>query len=200
MPIDESIFEAFPDLHTPRLHLRCLEAGDAQKIYEMRKNKQVNRFIARPEIDTLGSAQELVERTVGMYEQRKGIGWAGILRDGEQIIGTCGFNGIDYLNNRAEIGGELSTEYWGKGIAGEAVVAILAFGLEKMNLHAIEAKVMPGNRGAVYLLESLGFKQEAHFRDRIYFQNQYHDLAVYTLLESEAEHVFDFFKRKNIGT
>lgn len=185
MAINKSIFESFPVLKTKRLTMRCLEAGDAVKIYEMRKNKQVNRFIARPEIASMEAAEELVSKTVNMYETQRGIGFAGILRDGDRIIGTCGYNSIDYMNRRAEIGGELSTEFWGKGIAQEAVTEIVRFGLEGMNLHAIEAIVMPGNRGAIYLLSLLGFKKEAHFRDRAFFKDEYHDLAVYTLIRGE---------------
>ena len=63
----------------------------------------------------------------------------------------------------------------------EAVQAIITFGFEKMNLHAIEALVSPENRGAIFLLETLGFEKEAHFRDRIYFNGAYSDMAVYTL-------------------
>ena len=74
---------------------------------------------------------------------------------------------------------------WGKNIAYEAVSAIVNFGFDEFQLHSIEAKVSPENRGAIYLLESLGFEKEAHFKDRIYFNQKFQDLAVYTCFRSE---------------
>ncbi|WP_343632393.1 GNAT family protein [Fluviicola sp.] len=184
MEINHKIFDQFPVLQTERLLLRKIELTDAQEIMHMRQNKRVNQFIARNSMAGLEAAEELVKKTSEAYDSKAGIGWAGVLRDGSGIIGTCGFNCIDHLNNRAEIGGELSVDYWGKNIALEAVQAIVSFGFGPMNLHAIEAFVSPENRGAIYLLESLGFEKEAHFKDRIFFQGNYSDMAVYTVFNS----------------
>src|SRR5690606_21639547 len=133
---------------------------DAEEIMRMRQSKRVNRFIARNPMENLEDAKLLVEKTSEAFRSKSGIGWAGILREGQSIIGTCGFNKIDFQNNRAEIGGELSVDFWGKNIAVEAVRAIVDFGFREMNLHSIEAVVSPDNRGAIYLLESLGFEKE----------------------------------------
>lgn len=183
MAINETVFDQFPVIQTERLLLRQIQLSDAVEIMRMRQNKRVNQFIARNSITGIEAAEELVKKTSDAFESKAAIGWAGILRDGSEIIGTCGFNRIDYLNNRAEIGGELSVDYWGKNIALEAVQAIVSFGFEQMDLHAIEAFVSPSNRGAVFLLESLGFVKEAHFKDRIYFNEAYLDMAVYTIFK-----------------
>lgn len=181
MAIDLSVFDSFPVLRTPRLELREIQMEDARRIYDMRSNQRVNQFIARPQMQGLEAAEELTAKTIKAFQDKQGIGWAGILREGADIIGTCGFNRVDLLNHRLEIGGEMATEYWGKGIALEAVQAILDFGLNRLGAHAIEARIYPTNRGAAHILERLGFVKEAHFRDRIWFQNRYQDLAVYTL-------------------
>ncbi|WP_294677030.1 GNAT family protein [uncultured Fluviicola sp.] len=186
MNINKTVFEQFPVIQTERLLLRQIQLKDAVEIMQMRQNKRVNQFIARNSMTGVEAAEELVKKTSDAFESKAAIGWAGILRDGSEIIGTCGFNRIDYPNNRAEIGGELSVDYWGKNIALEAVRAIVSFGFEKMNLHAIEAFVSPGNRGAIFLLESLGFEKEAHFKDRVYFNGTYQDMAVYTLFRSKV--------------
>lgn len=185
MSLNSAVFEEFPLLSTPRLQLRDIRAQDAEAILGMRANGRVNQFIARQPMAEMENAIALVERTRNAYTQGAAIGWAGVLRDGETIIGTCGFNSIEPQNLHAEIGGEMATEYWGKGIAQEAVQAILRFGITTMCLHTIEAKVNPNNRGAIYVLESLGFQKEAHFRERIQFEGKFWDMAVYTLQRSD---------------
>lgn len=181
MELNCHVFDQFPVIRTERLLLRQIEMKDAIQIMHMRQSNRVNQFITRNALTGLEAAEELVKKTSDAFESKTGIGWAGILRDGLEIIGTCGFNKIDYLNNRAEIGGELLVDYWGKNIALEAVKAIVSFGFEEMNLHTIEAVVSPANRGAIYLLESLRFEKEAHFRERVYFNGVYSDMAVYTI-------------------
>ncbi len=181
---NHTIFDEFPVLHSDRLTLRDIRPGDAEAIFKMRSNGRVNQFIPRPEMSSLEDSKILVEKTMAAYRNKQAIGWAGVLRENEEIIGTCGFNSIEPQNRRAEIGGEMATEYWGKNIAIEAVQLIIRFGFATMNLHTIEAKVSPGNRGAVFVLEKLGFKKEAHFKDRVFHKNAFSDMAVYTLLES----------------
>ncbi|MFN7313558.1 MAG: GNAT family N-acetyltransferase [Bacteroidota bacterium] len=175
-------FDAFPVLTTPRLHLRSIELKDADAIWQMRANNRVNEFIARPKMDNQDDAKKLVEKTLAAYKNKLAIGWAGELKNTSSIIGTCGFNNIDIPNLRAEIGGEMATEYWGKKLALEAVVAIIDFGFNNLKLHTIEAKVMPDNKSAIYVLEQLGFIKEAHFKDRIFFNSNFFDMAVYTLI------------------
>lgn len=188
MSVNLDIFNAFPVLKTKRLTLREIRMDDADKIFEMRSNGRVNQFIARNNMSNREDSRKLAEKTILAYQNRQAIGWAGILRDNHTIIGTCGFNQIDFPNLRAEIGGELSIDYWGKNIAQEAVVAIVKFGLDIMNLHSIEAKVSPDNRGAIFLMEKMGFKKEAHFVDRIYFNEKFSDMAIYSLIKGNESY------------
>ena len=188
MTINESIFEQYPILSSSRLTLRDIRLSDAREILAMRANGRVNQFIPRPTMQTEEEAVALIEKTNEAYKNRIAIGWAGVLRENEAIVGTCGFNSIDAYNLRAEIGGELDVNYWGKNIALEAVSLIVQFGLETMNLHTIEAKVSPNNRGAIYLMEQFGFVKEAHFKDRVYVRGAFDDMAVYTLLKGNEKY------------
>ncbi|MBK7985586.1 MAG: GNAT family N-acetyltransferase [Ignavibacteria bacterium] len=188
MKINDKIFDNFPILKSDRLLLRNIKLSDATKIFEMRSNGRVNQFITRDNMNEIEDAIKLVQKTILSYQSRQAIGWAGVLRDGADIIGTCGFNSIDYANLRAEIGGELSVDYWGKNIALEAVMIIVKFGLDIMNLHTIEAKVSPENKGVIVLLQKIGFKKEAHYVDRIFYNNKFYDITVYTLVKGNESY------------
>lgn len=180
--INEQYFQEFPILQTNRLLLRNLSLEDANSVFKMRANSMVNRFIGRDNMAEEKNAKELVNKTINAYKNKQAIAWAGVLRDEKLIIGTCGLMGIEHQNRRAEIGGEMWVDYWGKNLAIEAVTAIVNFGFEKLNLLAIEAKVSPLNRGAIAILSNLGFEQEAYFKDRFFHHGNYHDLAVYTCI------------------
>lgn len=179
---NSNCFSTFPILRTDRLTLRKIQPDDADRIFEMRQNSRNNEFLFRPNMEIVDSAKELIQQVETGYQEGNKIAWAGLLRDEKTIIGTCGFNHIDAQNMRAEIGGELFIDYWGKHLAFEAVEAIINYGFQGMNLHTIEAKVNPGNRGSIFLLEKLGFEREGYFKGYGYYQGEFLDLAVYGAL------------------
>lgn len=178
-------FTSFPVLKTSRLTLRELRMQDAGEVLGMRSSGRVNQFIGREDMKEVSSAKELIDKVQKAYREKKAIAWAGILRDKDEIIGTCGFNTIDHENGKAEIGGEMSPDYWGKNIALEAVTAIVDFGMNELKLNRIEAKIDAGNRGAIALAVHLGFKKEAHFREYFFHKGEYRDLTVYSLLAKD---------------
>ncbi len=183
--LNEKPFEEFPILRTPRLTLREIRPSDAPEILKMRANSRINQFIYRPNMEEMEQSEQLIQSVQEAYQNRKALAWAGILRDGDKIIGSLGLTNIEFRNLRAEIGGELAIEYWGKKIPLEAVKAVIDYGFQTLGLHTIEAKVSPDNRGSVFILERMGFKKEAHYRDRGYFNGEFTDMAVYTLFEED---------------
>ena len=189
MTFEENIRKAlvpFPVLETKRLILREINIEDAGSVYNLRSDARIAEFISRPPAKEIKEAEELIEKMIGAYQTKQAIGWAAIRKNSsdKEMIGACGFNHIDYLNNRAEIGGEMAVNHWGKFFAIEAVKAIVDFGFETLKLHSIEAKVSPQNKSAIYLLEKLGFQKEAHFKDYYLFEGKYKDLAVYTAMKN----------------
>jgi ribosomal-protein-alanine N-acetyltransferase len=180
MTLNKDVFKEFPQLETKRLILRCLEDNDANVIFNMRKSDRVNQFIPRDKMPTIEDARELIKKTNDLFHNQKGIGWAGFTKESKHLIGTCGFNKIDFENLRAEIGGELALTHWGKNFAIEAVEAIIHFGFHELKLNAIEAKVSPDNKSAIHVLTNLGFEKEAHFKRFVQFKNTFLDLAFYT--------------------
>ena len=188
MKINDKFFDNFPILKSKRLLLRDIKMSDATQILKMRSSGRINQFIRRENMREIDDSFKLIEKTILAYKNRQAIGWAGVLRDNNDIIGTCGFNTFDFSNLRAEIGGELSVDYWGKNIALEAVITIVKFGFNYMNLHTIEAKLSPDNRGAIFLLQKIGFKKEAHYVDRIFHNNKFYDMTVFTLIRGNENY------------
>jgi ribosomal-protein-alanine N-acetyltransferase len=180
MKINFSVFDHFPLLHTKRLELRAIGPENAAEILDMRSSKRVSAFIARDPIKDLHSAEELIKRTQKNYQNQEGFAWGAHLTGTDELIGSCGLFRFDLDNFRAEIGGEMRVQYWGRRYALEGVEAITEFGFNEFGLHSIDAWVNPDNRSAIYLLEQLGYRKEAHFSDRVYFKGKFQDMAVYT--------------------
>ena len=60
-----------------------------------------------------------------------------------------------------EIGYILHPDYWGQGLAFEAMSAVVPRLFARFDIPAIEAEVDPRNAASIGLLERLGFKETA---------------------------------------
>ncbi|HDO8920900.1 TPA: GNAT family N-acetyltransferase, partial [Clostridioides difficile] len=82
----------------------------------------------------------------------------------ERAIGSISltFEEDTSINKNAELGYWLARNYWGKGIATNAIKEICKIAFEKYNLNKIHANVYSYNRGSSKVLEKCGFKIEEY--------------------------------------
>lgn len=111
--------------------------------------------------------------------------WGIARREGDALIGTCTLYRIDRVHRRAEIGYILRRDQWGRGLAHEALVALLGFAFGALGLHRLEADIDPRNAASIRLVERLGFKREGHLRERYRIGGEIQDSFIYGLLEPE---------------
>ena len=101
------------------------------------------------------------------------------------MIGTCGFTSFNYAHNSAEIGYVLNRAYWGRGLAAEAVRAVMRVGFLDLNLHRIEAKYMIGNSQSLRVMEKCGMRFEGIQRDAMYIKNKYETIGICAILSAD---------------
>ena len=102
-----------------------------------------------------------------------------------QVIGDLGIHFLDEENKQAEIGFTLDKNFQGKGYATEAVKEIINYLFNKLNKHRIIGSVDPHNSNSIRLLERLGFRKEAHFKESLFINGEWVDDVIYAVLKSE---------------
>jgi len=176
-------FSPFPELTTDRLLLRSMTMDDAASVLELRSNPQVMKYISRPLAKTMADGQAWVQLVLDALERNDGITWCICLKEQPAThIGTIGFWRMQKENYRAEIGYMLHPLHQGKGIAYEAIQAVLKYGFEVMQLHSAEAHVDPENMASIGLLQKAGFVREGLFKENYFFNGAFLDTAVYSKL------------------
>ena len=183
--IIKNIFISFPELETDRLYFREIYLSDAKDIFFIRSNQDVMKFMDVPRHNSIGDSEKLIRSVEESYKKEDGINWAIIEKHSNSFIGYIGFIRIFSEHCRAEIGYVLKPEYWGKGYMSETINKIARFGFEVMNLHSIEANVNPLNERSKKVLERVGFKKEAYFRENYLFNGKFLDSIIYSLLEKD---------------
>ncbi|HEU5089955.1 MAG TPA: GNAT family N-acetyltransferase [Roseiflexaceae bacterium] len=179
-------FAIFPVLETERLILRAVEPDDADALFRMMSDPRVMRYYGRPPLTSIDEVHARITGIRTAFEQREGIRWAITSRADGAVLGHAGFWRLIKEHFRAEIGYQLAAEYWGRGIAPEAVGAALRYGFAGMGLHSVEAQIAPANVASRRVLEKLGFAQEGYLRECFYLaaEDRFEDTAVFSLLKS----------------
>lgn len=88
---------------------------------------------------------------------------------------------------QGEIGYIFHPDAAGRGYATEAAAALLDFGFRDCGFHRLFARLDPENRGSVGVVERLGLRREAHFRQNDRFDGRWGDEMVYAVLRGEWE-------------
>jgi ribosomal-protein-alanine N-acetyltransferase len=177
-------FDRFPILETEHLRLRGLIDDDAPAVCEVFQDDEVTRYYDVETMTGVAAAAELISRMRKRYVDRAGIRWALVDKLDAKLVGTIGFNTITPSGNRGAIGYELARRAWGRGLATEAVQAVVRFGHDKVELNRIEATVMLGNEASARVLQKAGFKEEGVLRAFGHWKGHYHDLRMFSVLRS----------------
>ena len=174
-----------PQLVTDRLVLRRMKKTDYHDMFDYAHNPEVTRYLTwEPHPDSLYTLRYLAYITT-RYRAGDFSDWAVVLKENRRMIGTCGFTTFHYAHNSAEIGYVLHPDYWGRGIAAEAVRAVLREGFLHLNLHRIEARYMEGNARSRRVMEKVGMRFEGMQREAMFVKNTYVTIGVCAILAGE---------------
>ena len=177
--------EQLPTLSTSRLELRAITEADAPALFEIFSDGEVMRYWSRPPMASMEQARALVTEIQAHWQSRTLFQW-GIAEGTEgPLVGTCTLYRWDRAHARAEIGYALRKDRWGRGLASEAVSAVLDFAFGRMGLHRVGADTDPRNLASARLLERLGFKPEGIQRETYRHLGEWADSALWGLLARE---------------
>ncbi len=101
------------------------------------------------------------------------------LKDGGQLIGSCGIRRKPGNDWEADIGFELAPAHWGWGLATEATQALVEFGFGELGLHRISSWCVADNAASARVLEKAGITLEGRLVENEYFKGRWRDTLLY---------------------
>ncbi|CDO03872.1 ribosomal N-acetyltransferase YdaF [Oceanobacillus picturae] len=183
----EKVLQDFPVLETERLILRQIRKTDARSMLKYLSDKDVMEHYGLLPFQTEEEALDEIAWYDSIFAEKTGIRWGITIKGVDEVIGSFGFLNYVAQHSRSQIGYELDKQYWGKGIASEAIEAILEYGFGEMNLQRIEALIEPPNVASCKLVERKAFIKEGLLRSYEFNGKKFDDLYMYSLLKSDYE-------------
>lgn len=169
-----------PVLHTARTTLRPHRIADAEAWCRLRADAETRRFLEWPERDLAAARWHLLGRTrrTRLWQTDDFLALA-VEVDG-RLAGDVSLHlrSVRAAARTVEIGWVLAREFTGKGLATEAVRAMLGFAFDEVGANFVIAEIHNENRASIALAERLGFALAA--RDE--------ELASYVLTREMHRH------------
>ncbi len=116
----------YPDLETDRIFMRelTIEDVDVEAVFKHFSYPDVTRFM---DIDVCKDLRE-AEEIISFHIHDSGCRYGLFSKENNELIGTCGFHCWSRENQetKAEIGFDLSPQYWGRGLMKEALMKMIS--------------------------------------------------------------------------
>lgn len=145
---------------TARLALRHFTPEDTDALAAIFGDREVMRY-SLSGVKTRSQTREFISWIHSNY-QKYGFGlYAVTLRKTKQLIGYCGLL-VWYFEEvtEVEIGYRLAREYWGKGLATEAAVAVRNYAWQQLELNRLICLIQPENKPSLRVAAKLGMSLE----------------------------------------
>ena len=133
---------------TERLVLRRARPDDLEAMHAVLSHPVAMRYWSSLPHDSLDQTREWL---ASMIEEDPGVREDFIVEHGGRVVGKAGCYRLP------EIGYILHPDYWGLGLATEALTAVIAHIFAHHPVEALRADIDPRNVPSIRLLERLGF-------------------------------------------
>ena len=176
----------FP-LTTDRLRLRPFTRGDVDAVFGYRGREDVARYLFDPPLSREECALAIQQRTAqtGFAEEGDRIVLAVETLDDGKLVGEVSLIWRSVEARQGEMGWIFHPAFQGRGYASEAANAMLDLGFTAGDLHRIFARCDARNEPSWRLMERLGMRREAHFREHALFKGGWDEEFYYAILRKE---------------
>jgi RimJ/RimL family protein N-acetyltransferase len=176
----------FP-LVSERLLLRPFEDRDFDALHVMQSDPAVARFLywdARS-ADEVRAQLERIKPMNRIDETSDSLRLAALRRDSGELVGDYSLRLASREHRQGEIGFITHPAHQGLGFATEGSLVLLRLGFEVLGLHRIFGSCDALNTASARVMERLGMRREAHFRESEIFKGSWGDELIYAMLAAE---------------
>lgn len=171
---------------TPRLIARAMRPTDVGPFVAYRSNPDIARYQSW-ESYTLEQGRALVEEMQALRPGIPGKWYQFALEDvaSGELVGDLAARVNPADHRELEVGFTLAPQHQGKGYATEALTGLLDYAFESLGVRRVIAVTDALNHSAAALLARVGMRQEAHFKENVFFKGSWGSEFVFAILTSE---------------
>jgi RimJ/RimL family protein N-acetyltransferase len=167
------------------VNLRAQEMSDLDRNFAWINDREVTRHLAMRYEMSLAAEEAWMRTRTPLPVSYDHLAFAIDTKDGVHI-GNIDFHLVSPENRSARLGIMIGDKsYWSRGYGTDAMLTLLRFGFDEMNLHRIDLTVDDENERARACYRKCGMVEEARLRQERYGRGAYHDQLVMGILRDE---------------
>lgn len=175
-----------------KVHIRFLMLEDAaQKLQMELDNKaffEEFSVLTGEDYYTLLMQKEVIEQSAENREAGREYNFGIFENSTGRMVGNVNlFRIFRGPLQSAMIGYVVDRQHNGKGYATEAIRLTVKYAFQELDLHRIEAGVMPHNKPSIRALEKVGFEREGLARKNVQINGKWQDHVVMAIINPEDE-------------
>jgi len=180
-------FEYAGALATERVRMRLMTEVDVDAVHSYQSRDDVCRYLLFEPRDRDTVAAKVGEHSTHTRLEKDGdyLQLAVERIADARVIGDMYITVKSAENSTIELGWTFHPDVHGQGYASECAAELLRLSFEELDAHRVMAELDPRNSGSVRLCERLGMREEAHFREDLWFKGEWADTGVYAMLADE---------------
>jgi RimJ/RimL family protein N-acetyltransferase len=175
------------EIVTERLSLRPFQADDLDAFVAYRSDPEVARYQSWDCTYSTADAESFLgaQRELAFGQPGEWLQLAIVDRETAAVCGDCAVRVVTDQPATAEVGVTLAQAHQGKGLATEALTAVVTELFEQLGIHRVFAEADDRNLRVRRLLERLGFRCEARLVEADWFKGEWSTLRLYAILDRE---------------
>jgi diamine N-acetyltransferase len=165
------------------LYLRPVEPEDITSIYRWANDPEIRGLTGEVLPMSMKHAADFLEK---IHTDHNRVWFSVVLKENNRLIGEAGllrmFNPWKTTDLTLIIG---EKDCWGKGYGTEAIKLLLDYAFGYLGFHRVAVGVVEFNTRALHFYQKVGFKKEGIQRDGCYYNHQFYDFVMMSILEDE---------------
>ena len=177
---------SFP-ITTDRLTLRPFERGDIEELsaYHTLPSMQRYAFSRTRDKDEVAGALNIMRQHVSLQRPGDTLTLAMVRKGDKKLIGHVSLHWSDATASQGEVRFCINPNYSGQGFAAEAISAMFDLAFDHFRIHRIMAKCDGRSHHSIKLMQQMGMRLEAHYREHALFQGEWDEELHFAILDRE---------------
>ena len=174
-------------LKSKRLNIRELELKDINNVHQLHSLPETDEFNTLGIPETIQVTEKILSGWLNEQNQqpRNSYVFAIDLKDDKKFIGLIAINLGKEKYKTAEVWFKVHKDFWRKGYTTEALMKLLEFGFDQLQLHRIEAGCAVDNIASSKVLEKVGMTREGMKRKKLPIRGEWKDNYFYAILDED---------------
>ncbi|MDZ4722459.1 MAG: GNAT family protein [candidate division Zixibacteria bacterium] len=179
----EPVYPTLPSLVGDEIYLRIVTPDDIAQTHHWLIQSDPHLQTCEPFVMmTASEAAEIYRKKERTVET---VSYITIRKKDNTPIARIRYFNYNPMNRSAEIGYLVDPDQRRKGYARESILVLCRYLFRNLGLHKVHAQTASVNIPSVQLLESCGFKRDGVLRAHHFYNGEFHDDFIYSILAFE---------------